>query len=71
MTHENSFQLKSEINGITVSTVKIGKIYETMAYDQFGNELKVMHTNYKTEARHNHLICVSFFAIKRNCIRAI
>lgn len=68
---KTSFQLKSEINSLTVSTVKVGKVYETMVFDQFGNELKVMHTNYKVEARHNHLNCVAQFAVMRNCIHAL
>ena len=63
--------MKSSINGLTVSTVKIGKVWETMVYDQEGDELKVMHTNYKKEAEHNHLYCVSHFASVRNCFRVV
>lgn len=68
---KTSFQLKANINGLTISTVKIGKVYETMVFDQFGNELKVMTTNYKVEAEHNHRNCVAQYAVKRNCIRVI
>lgn len=68
---KTSFSLKSEINGLLISTVKIGKTYETMVLDQFGNELKVMTTNYKVEAQHNHLNCVAQFVNRRNCIHAI
>ena len=68
---KSSFSLKAEINGLMISTVKIGKTYETMVLDKFGNELKVMTTNYKVEAQHNHRNCVAQFAIRRNCIHAI
>lgn len=63
--------LKSTINGLTVSTVKIGKVYETMVLDQFSNELKVFETAYINEARHNHRYCVAHYAVLRNCIHAI
>lgn len=63
--------LKSEIHGLTISTVKIGRTYETMVLDSLGNELKCMRTNYKNEARSNHLICVSIYVTARNCIHAV
>lgn len=68
---KTSFSLKSEINDLLISTVKIGKVYETMVMDQFGNELKVVTTNYKTDARHNHLNCVAQFAIKKSCLHVV
>ena len=66
-----SFSLRSEINGLLISTVKIGKVYETMVLDQIGNELKTMTTTYKVEARHNHLNCVAQFANRRNCLHVV
>lgn len=68
---KTTFSLKSEINGLLVSTVKIGRIYETIVLDQLGNELKVLTTNYKTDARSNHLYCVSFYASKKNCLHVV
>ena len=68
---KTSFSLKSEINGLLISTVKIGKVYETMVMDQLGNELKVMTTSYKVEARHNHLNCVAAYAVKKNCLHVV
>lgn len=68
---KNTFSLKSEINGLLISTVKIGKVYETMVLDQIGNELKTMTTTYKVEAKHNHLICVAQFAAPRNCLHVV
>lgn len=68
---KTSFSLKSEINGLLISTVKIGKVYETMVLDQLGNELKVMTTSYKVEARHNHLNCVATYAVKKNCLHVV
>ena len=63
--------LKSEINNLIISTVKIGKIYETMVLDRLGNELKTMTTTYKVEARHNHRNCVAQFAIRKNCLHVV
>lgn len=63
--------LKSELNGLTISTVKIGRTYETMVLDFLGNELRCMRTNYKNEAKSNHLICVAKYVTRRNCIHAI
>lgn len=67
----NKFQLKAIVNGLTISTVKIGKIYETMVFDQIGNELKVMTANYKNDAKHNHMYCVAHYVSPKNCIHAI
>ena len=66
-----TFQLKANINNLTISTVKIGKTYETMVFDQFGNELEVMTTSYKVEAQHNHRNAVARYVVKRNCIHTI
>lgn len=63
--------LKSELNNLTISTVKIGRVYETMVRDSLGNELRCMQTNYKNEAKSNHLLCVAHYASRRNCIHAI
>ena len=68
---KTTFNLKSIINGMTVSTVKLGKAYETMVFDQFGNEVQVLTATYKVEAEHNHRNCVGRFAVRRNCIHAI
>ena len=63
--------LKANINGLTISTVKLGRVYETMVIDALGNELKVMRTTRKVEAQHNHLNCAAQYVVKRNCIHAI
>lgn len=63
--------LRTEVNGLIVSTIKINKEYETLVLDQFGNELKELHTKYKIDAKHNHQNCVAQFINKRNCIHAI
>lgn len=68
---KSSFSLKSEINGLLISTVKIGKVYETMVMDQIGNELKTMTTTYKVEAQHNHRNCVAQFAVRKNCLHVV
>ena len=67
----NKFQLKATVNGLTISTVKIGKDYETMVFDQFRNELKVMTAHYKDDARSNHMYCAVHYANPKNCIHAI
>lgn len=67
----NKFQLKAIVNGFTISTVKIGKDYETMVLDRLGNELKVMPAHYKNDAKHNHLYCVAHYIIPKNCIHAL
>lgn len=67
----NTLNLKTQINGLTISTVKIGKVYETLVLDNLGNELKELTTKYKNEAEHNHLYCVAHYIIKQNCIHAI
>ena len=69
--NKSTLNLKTTLNGLTISTVKIGKDYETLVLDQFGNELKELHARYKIDAKHNHQYCVSHFIIKRNCIHAI
>lgn len=63
--------LRTEINGLLISTAKIGKDYETLVLDQFGNELKEMHAHYKNDAKGNHFYCVAHFASGRNCIHVI
>jgi hypothetical protein len=68
---KNTFSMKNEINGLLISTVKIGKVYETMVLDRFGNELETFTTNYKNEAKHNHFICVTKYVNQRNCIHIV
>ena len=63
--------LKTSLNGLTVSTIKIGRTYETMVLDRFGNELDVYETAYIKEANHNHSYCVAKYANQRSCIHAI
>lgn len=67
----NNFHLKATINGLTISTIKIGKDYETMVLDKLGNELEVMTARCKNDAKHNHLYCAAHYAIRSNCIYAI
>ena len=66
-----TLNLKTTINGLTISTVKIVREYETLVFDQFGNELKELHTKYKIDAQHNHRNCVAHYIIAKNCIHAI
>ena len=62
---------KSEINGLTISTIKIGKDYETMVIDRFGNALKEIHAHYKNDAKSNHFLCVVEYVSAKNCIHVI
>ena len=65
-----NLNLKSNINGLTISTVynKFESVYETLVTDNYGYELKKMTTKYKSDAKQNHLYCVSHFITLRNCI---
>ncbi len=45
-------------NGYKVSTLKIGKAWETMVFDSFGDEVYCHAEPYKNEARHCHDMAV-------------
>lgn len=48
-------------NGYKVSTIKVGKSWETMVFDRFGDEVYCKTETYKNEAKHNHQYAVIHF----------
>jgi len=51
------FETKTPSNN-KISTIKIEKIYETMVFDSFGEELACWQTTRKYEAKRNHDLAV-------------
>lgn len=45
-------------NGYKVSTLKIGKAWETMVFDGFGDEVYCHTEPCKNEAKHHHAMAV-------------
>lgn len=45
-------------NGLTVSTRKVGKVWETMVLDADGEALYTHQEQYKNEAKHHHTFAV-------------
>lgn len=58
-------------NGITVSTVKIGKVYETAVLDMDYNDLRILTATRQHDARSNHMMMIAHYVISRNTIHAI
>lgn len=66
------FNLKTRVNGLLISTVMIKKgLYETMVFDENGEEIGVYHSDCKKMAEHTHKYYACHYAIKRNCIRLV
>lgn len=66
------FNLKTKVNGLLISTVMIQRgLYETMVFDETGEEIDVCHSDCKKMAEHIHKYYSCHYAIKRNCIRLV
>lgn len=64
----NKFQLKDTVNGLTISTTKIGNDYETMVFDSSFDEVTELHASSEPEAKQNHEMMVSKYHKNSPCI---